>query len=125
MPKSTIPHTAEVEATVNAPELVTLYASDGEAIQVEAAKVEAWLRRGFTRQPFDLDGLVSEVAALAKAVAAPWADYAAACKAAGHIDNVAQDTARAALDLLNDAAHRLHLGIHQTFAPAPAATDEE
>lgn len=123
MSESTIAHAAAPSAAVNAPATVTLYDPDGDPITVEAAAVDKWLARGFSRARVDLDALVAEVEAHAAALAAPWRAYADACRAAGHIDNAAQDTARAALDLLADAALRLHLAIHRTYSPAQAGEE--
>jgi hypothetical protein len=118
----TIHHETAVGAQVNAPQLTTLYAPDGETIQVEETKVATWLGRGFARTPIDLDALLSEVIALADALDDPWRAYVAACRAAGRVDNAAQDTARASIDLFTQACQRLHVAIHQTF-PAPSGEE--
>lgn len=123
MAKSTVHHESTAAAEVNLLTNVTLYDQDGEPVAVAADSVEKWLARGFSRTPTDLDTLLAEVEAHAGAVVEPWRAYADACRAAGTVDNAAQDTARVALDLLSDACARLHLAIHRQF-PMPQADAE-
>src|SRR5262245_42170097 len=111
--KSTVEHVAEVEAEIGKDVSVTLYAADGEPIQVAADKADVWLARGFHRTPQDLDTLVAEVDALGDAVGAPWRAYVEACRTVGHIDEAAQDTAHESLRVFGAACNALHLAIHQ------------
>ena len=112
--------TAELSASVNAAELVTLYDQSGEPIAVKPDAVERWLARGFTLQRQDLETLLGEVDALGDAIGEPWRAYVAACRSAGHIEPAAQATAHAALELFAGACDRLHRAIHATFPPAPS-----
>ncbi len=114
--ESTIEHSSAAAAEIGGP--VTLYAPDGEPVQVAADKVELWLSRGFSRSRLDPADLVGDVVALAGALAQPWLAYHDATAARGVIDQAAQDTAHEALRLLCAAADRLHRAIHERY-PVP------
>lgn len=51
--ESTIPIEDHVEAVVNGPVLIPLYAPDGRVIHVAPGDVEPWLRAGFQRSLLD------------------------------------------------------------------------
>lgn len=122
--ESNIPHKAEITAEVNTtPALVPLYAPDGAVIHVAEADVATWLKRGFAREAADLDALLAEAEALADALIAPWREYVLAFQETGRIDDAAQTTAHAAVDLLSDALNRLHLAIHASVKPEPEPAD--
>lgn len=115
MSESTITNEAGVQAAVNAPELVTLYAADGEQIQVAPDKVERWLGRGFSlksQAPADLKG---DVRALGEQLVAAWLGYHDASAAKGAIDQAAQDVAHEALRLFCNACDGLHRAIHEAY----------
>ena len=114
--ESKIKHESSASAAVNADEQVTLYAEDGESIQVSASKVDSWLRRGFSTQAYDLDALSSELDALGDAIGKPWKAYVDACRKRGCIDSAAQDTAHESLRLFCEAADKLHRAIHAKFS---------
>lgn len=118
MSKSTIAHTTGADGVVNAPATETLYDPDGVPITVPAEAAEKFLKLGYSRAYQDIPDVLSELAALAAALPAPWAAYAAACEGRGAVDNAAQDTARAALDELVGAANRLHLALHRRWPVA-------
>lgn len=118
MPDITIHHTPAAAAEVNIHPLVTLYDASGEAIQVEAAKVDTWIARGFSRETVDLEALLADVRATAAALPGPWQAYVDACQQGGAVDNAAQDVARVVLDDLAGACQRLHLALHRSFPVA-------
>lgn len=117
MELASIPNVTGFEAEINAPEMVTLYNREGKPLQIEAKDLAYWLSQGFTLKSLELGPLLSEVTALAQALAAPWAAYVKACQDAGHLDSKAQEVAEHALQLTNQACLDLHLAIHATYAP--------
>lgn len=62
--ESIIPHSAGVEAELNAPHDVTLYHPAGKAITVAAADEAFWLDQGFRRSVADPEATVGELKAL-------------------------------------------------------------
>lgn len=63
-PESTIPHSAGVEAELNAPHDVTLYHPSGKSFTVGAADVAFWLDQGFRQSKADPEATVAELKAL-------------------------------------------------------------
>lgn len=121
--ESVIQNEASVAADVNVPHVVTLYAPDGEQIQVSSEKVDVWLNRGFSRKPTDLDAVLSEIGPASLALEAAWEAYLRETQELGYIPAGAQEAAHAALNLVADACNRLSVGIHRGYNPQPA--DEE
>jgi hypothetical protein len=113
--ESKVEHKSAAGFAKNADELVTLYASDGESVQVAESKVETWLARGFSRVKLDPEELVNEVDVLGDNIGAPWRDYVAACKKKGYIDAKAQEVAHESLREFCAACDRLHRAIHETY----------
>jgi hypothetical protein len=112
---STIAHSATVEAVVNAPEFVTLYSLEGEAIQVASTAVAKWLGQGWQLSPHDVDALVDEINALAPTVAQAWIAYARETNAAGAIVQAAQDAAHAAMYEFTKIANGIHQALHARY----------
>lgn len=115
--ESTIAISNTAEAEVNAPEMVTVYSPDGEAIQVQSNRLNIWLNRGFSLQTTDFDAVYSELAPLCKALNDAWGLYLNETRENGFISSGSQDAAQFALDMLGNACNRLHMAIHRAYNP--------
>jgi hypothetical protein len=124
MTESTVPHEFAAAAEVNAAAQTVLYAPDGTAIRVAEADAATLLALGFSRESTDPAAALSDLLALIPSVAPAWQAYLDATQAAGLIDAAAQDTAIAALDLVAQAANRLHLSIHRRYRLPEAGNQE-
>ena len=108
--ESSIEHNASVTAELNAPEEVTLYDLEGDAIRVPAAKVDKYLAMGFRRARLDLDAGLRDAKALFAPTEAALDAYIADVKASGFVNThhqASRATLLAAWELLNQTLARL------------------
>lgn len=122
MVQSFVTISTEAGGMVNAPPdgLVTLYDNEGFDIRVEAAQVDRWLARGFSREAADPRGALDTVAPLHEACAlalAALVDEAAD----GVLPEGAMAAAHAAISAVTDAYHAVILGVQRRTNPAPRA----
>ena len=128
---SIIAHTVTMNAQVGGPEIVTLYNLDGQAIQVNGAKVEYWLGIGFRHTIADPVASAKALKAMFKAAGNAVDAYVDGVISDGAIDP-ADDAAYAtfvqAMREIEITANQLHLDITRLYrvkqGPAVAMLDE-
>lgn len=106
MEASNISHDSSAAGSVNEPILVTLYAPDGEPIQVRSDKVESWLTKGFSQTENDPEKLLAEFKVAVEAVLKPVQAYVQAVTSDGYIDTAdlaAQAVAYTAVEQVGSA----------------------
>lgn len=115
--ESTIDH-ASGAAAVNAPATTTIYAPDGEAVQVQSDRVETWIRKGYSLTNTDPALLLADFKTAWKAAAEPVDAFVKAVQADGHIDagdQAALATAQAGLEHAVQAFNRLLTAVQATY----------
>ena len=119
MKLSAIPHDATAEAAINDPNaLLTLYAPDGEAIQVQASKEAAWLTRGFSRTQADPETTLAALELALKEAPKAVRAYVKGVLHDGQIDpadTAAQATAYTALELVTQLWGQLVADLHRRY----------